>query len=150
MATDWLQIMEFTVHGDPKPQPRPRAFSRNSMVRVYDPSTAEGWKSLIAATIDKDFDIDQPIEGPVRLDLDFYMRRPASMMRKKDPEEPIRHTKKPDRDNLEKAVMDCMTQLSVWRDDSQVCAGEINKYYHAKDDGPGMKVVLSIPVELKD
>jgi hypothetical protein len=36
------------VHGEPKGQPRPRAFARGGMVRMYDPATAEGWKSAIA------------------------------------------------------------------------------------------------------
>lgn len=44
----------FFIHGDPKPQPRPRAFARRMgakfVARVYDAGTAEGWKSQIAMT----------------------------------------------------------------------------------------------------
>ncbi len=37
------------VIGEPKGQPRGRAVSIAGHARVYDPKTAEGWKSLIAA-----------------------------------------------------------------------------------------------------
>ena len=34
--------ISFTVLGDPKGQPRPKAFSRGGHAAVYDPGTAEG------------------------------------------------------------------------------------------------------------
>ena len=39
---------ELSAPGIPKGQPRPRAFSRNGHARVFDPGTAEGWKSAVA------------------------------------------------------------------------------------------------------
>src|SRR4029077_12784124 len=51
----WLmsRIFRFVVIGDPKGQPRPRAFAKkigiNTYVaRVYDAASAEAWKSAIA------------------------------------------------------------------------------------------------------
>jgi len=43
-----MSQIHFFVSGDPKAQPRIRAFAINGHARVYDPGTAEGWKSLIA------------------------------------------------------------------------------------------------------
>jgi hypothetical protein len=74
--------------------------------------------------------------GPVRVDLCFYFARPKSHFRTgkfagvlRD-DAPKWHTTKPDRDNLEKAVLDALTQVGgFWQDDSQVCAGSVTKRY---------------------
>ena len=39
------------VHGEPKAQPRAKAFARNGRAGIYDPGTAEGWKGAIAAAL---------------------------------------------------------------------------------------------------
>ena len=53
LVTD--RTISFSVDGEPKAQPRPKAFARNFgnkwQARVYDPGTAEGWKSLIAIAV---------------------------------------------------------------------------------------------------
>ena len=129
----------FAVQGDPKAQPRPRAFARKMgntwLARVYDAATAEGWKSLIASAA-RQHRPRAPIVGPVRVDLCFYFARPKSHFRTgklagvlRD-DAPKWHTTKPDRDNLEKAVLDALTQVGgFWQDDSQVCAGSVTKRY---------------------
>jgi Holliday junction resolvase RusA-like endonuclease len=75
----------------------------------------------------------KPITGPVKVDLFFSFPRPKSLMRKKDSADFIWHTKKPDRDNLDKAVLDALKGVA-WTDDCQVCAGVIEKTYPAKGD----------------
>jgi len=54
----------------------------------------------------------------------------------------IRHAKKPDRDNLDKALMDSLTGL-LWIDDAQVCDGRITKWIAAGDEQPHVVVTLS-------
>lgn len=125
--------IEFTVYGDPKGQPRPKAFARGGRAAVYDPGTAEGWKSLIAVACRKYIDNDTaPLGGPLQLDIDYYFKRPKAHFRSngdiKDAA-PFWFTKKPDRDNLDKAVMDALTQLGIWEDDKQVVAGASTKQY---------------------
>jgi Holliday junction resolvase RusA-like endonuclease len=141
--------VSFTVHGDPKAQPRPRAFARKMgnkyVARVFESGTAEGWKSLIAAAA-KPHKPPVAILGPVRVDLTFVFPRPKSHFRTgknagvlRD-DAPTWHTSKPDRDNLEKAVLDSLTQLGgFWRDDSQVCAGGVQKYYGI-EPGVGVRI----------
>ena len=105
------------------------------VARVFEAGTAEGWKSLIAAAA-KPHTPPVPILGPVRVELTFVFPRPKSHYRTgknagvlRD-DAPTWHTSKPDRDNLEKAVLDALTQLGgFWRDDSQVCAGSVSKRY---------------------
>jgi Holliday junction resolvase RusA-like endonuclease len=43
----------------------------------------------------------------------------------------VPHTKKPDVDNLLKAVMDSMTVAGVWKHDALVYATEAGKWYAA-------------------
>lgn len=143
--------IEFRVQGEPKAQPRPRAFARkfgNGTVaaRMYDAGTAEGWKGLIAQAARPHVPA-VPLEGPLRVDVDFFFPRPKRLMRAKDPEGPIPHDGKPDRDNLDKAVLDALTQLGFWRDDAQACDGRIRKFFTSKQGTPHAKVVIE-PVEV--
>jgi Holliday junction resolvase RusA-like endonuclease len=47
----------------------------------------------------------------------------------------VPHTKKPDVDNLLKAVMDSMTAAGVWKDDALVYTTEAGKWYAAGKTG---------------
>ena len=48
------------------------------------------------------------------------------------PDAPKAHTKKPDCDNLAKAVLDVLTELKFWDDDSQVTHLTTTKQYGDK------------------
>jgi len=141
-------VFDVFIPGVPKGQPRARAFARNmggkTVARMYDSNTAEAWKSEIAIGI-RDVRPATPLEGPLVVDLTFIMPRPKSLMRKKDPDGQIPYDRTPDRDNLDKAVLDALTRLSVWRDDAQVCGGSVWKFYAAKDGRTGARLrVLTI------
>ncbi len=142
-----IRKVQFFVAGIPKAQPRPRAFARkfsNGTVqaRIYDAGTAEGWKGLIAYYARAELP-PAPLDGPLRVDIDFLFDRPQRLMRKNDPEGLIWHTAKPDRDNLDKAVLDVLKTLGFFRDDAQVCAGEARKFYVAKGGKPGAMITIT-------
>ncbi len=136
---------QFDVSGSPKGQPRPRAFSRGGHASVYDPGTAEGWKGQIALAA-KPHIPSPPWEGPIGLWLDFRIARPASHFRKRKGVAVLREdaaewvTAKPDADNYAKAVMDCLTQIGWWRDDSQVSVLRATKRYVVDDEVPGCRI----------
>ena len=69
--------------------------------------------------------------------LFFQMPEPKSMP-KRDKGKALPHTKKPDLDNLEKAVMDAANGVVV-QDDSQVCWKMSSKRYSAT---PGVKMLF--------
>lgn len=119
------------VQGLPKGQPRPRAFARNGVARVYDPGTAEAWKSEIAVALRQHIP-PNATDRAVSVLLAFQMPRPKTHLRKdgslKDSASRL-HTSKPDLDNLAKAVLDTMTQLGMYRDDSQIYLLELRKEY---------------------
>lgn len=127
------------VRGNPKAQGRPRAFVHGKHAGVYNPSNADDWKSLVTLAA-RDKRPMNAIEGPVIVDLTFFFARPKRLCRKKDPPGAIPHTSKPDRDNLDKAVLDVLTDLGFWRDDCQVWGGRIQKFYCAIGDSPGAEI----------
>lgn len=108
---------------------------------VYDPGTADGWKNCVVRDA-REHRPESPLEGPLCVSLQFHFPRPKRLMRKIDPDGPIPHIGKPDRDNCDKAVLDALTQDGWFRDDSQVCDGRIQKLYHAKDGVPGCYVEI--------
>jgi Holliday junction resolvase RusA-like endonuclease len=53
----------------------------------------------------------------------------------------IWHVKKPDRDNLDKAVLDALTGI-FWHDDCQVCSGSIEKRIAGGGDESGVEIFV--------
>ena len=142
----WKLHSVIEVSGDPKGQPRPRAFSRNGKARIFDCGSAESWKSLIALAA-RDHLPAAPLACPVRVDVEFYFRRPLRLQKKSSPEGYIPHTAKPDRDNLDKALLDTLTQIGFFQDDALVVEGTIRKRYTRIDSKPGALIEIYTPEE---
>lgn len=145
--------VRFFAPGDPKGQPRPRAFVRKMgaqfVARVYDAGTAEGWKGSVAL-VAREVLSGRSFGGPLAVELTFYFRRPKGHVNSKGmlkPAAPRFHTSKPDADNAAKAVLDALTQLGAWSDDSQVSDLRVRKEYAAPSDPAGALVVISELVE---
>jgi Holliday junction resolvase RusA-like endonuclease len=139
-----VKAIEFDAEGEPKGQPRPRAFARKMggkfVARVYDAGTAEGWKSQVAAAA-RPF-LAMPIEEPLALSLDFRMPRPKAHFGKRGLKEwaPSFFTGRPDVDNLAKAVMDALTILGLWTEDALVVRLCASKRYIHTGERPGVHV----------
>jgi len=121
-------LYQLFVSGNPKAQPRPR-MARNG--HVYNPHTADSWKEEIKAAFLSCR--KKTITGPVSLTVRFSLPVPQSM--KMANSVPVPHTKKPDTDNLLKAVMDSLTAVGVWKDDAQVYETFAGKYYTGRKTG---------------
>lgn len=75
---------------------------------------------------------DKPIDKPVHVNIAFHLPIPESWSGKKRREADGQlHTSKPDRDNLEKGVLDSLNKI-IWLDDKQVCSGSSIKRYSSK------------------
>jgi Holliday junction resolvase RusA-like endonuclease len=127
-------IYSLFVNGIPKAQPRPR---KGRYGNFYNPPSADEWKAEIRAAFLQCR--RPPITGPVRLRVDFYLPRPKGM--KDTGEQNIPHVKKPDADNLLKAVMDAMTEAGVWEDDALVFNPDPAKYY-ATGGKTGARIIV--------
>ena len=121
-------VYHLFVNGVPKAQPRPRMASNG---HVYNPDTADAWKGEIKAAFLSG--MKPTITGPVCLRVSFFLPRPKRM--KVGTGGAIPHVKKPDTDNLLKAVMDSMTEAGVWKDDAQVYRSDTGKYYAQEKTG---------------
>ena len=113
-------MINFFVFGDPVPQGRPR-FTTKPFPMAYDPKTSKDWKKVVAthARCSKP-DI---LEGPLHMSLSFYLKRPKSL-----PKKVKHHIKKPDLDNLAKAVKDALEGICFLRD-QQVVSMDLKKEY---------------------
>ncbi len=149
VAVRWQLLLEVVVSGVPKAQPRVRHCVRQmrdgrQLSMGYTPPVADDWKARIIQEIDR-VKPARPLSGPVRVDITWLLPRPKSACRKSDPDGPVFCITKPDRDNLDKCILDAMTQIRVWDNDKQVVAGTLVKLYHAKGGRPGARIRIFVP-----
>lgn len=141
-----MSFLTLTIKGEPKAQPRVKAASRGSFIQIYTPGNAKAWKKLVReAAIKARQSMNEWLEGPLQVDMQFRMPRPKKhylrgVLRKNAPRW---HTKKPDKDNLEKAVMDALTDAGLWKDDSLVCKGDVEKVFADVPEIVGCTVIIS-------
>jgi crossover junction endodeoxyribonuclease RusA len=127
-------VIEFSVYGIPKPQGSVRAF-RNIIVQG---GSKEGriaqasWRTLIVDAARKA--CSSPMEGPIEVELIFYLPRPKSTLRSVQ-----FPAKKPDLDKLIRAAGDAMSTI-VYKDDGQIVAIVASKRYAIESRTPGMDV----------
>lgn len=126
-----MQIV-YSVIGIPKPQARPKVFhkvlkSGRPFVSTFSPKT--DWFHLVYTESLKQKNLlKNRLSGALRLNLIFCLPIPKSASKKKRAEMHF-VSKRPDVDNLAKAVMDAINQVGIWEDDSQVAKLEIEKVY---------------------
>jgi len=138
----WVPYITFSVSGEPKAQPRPRAYSLNGKARMYNPNSANEWKKLIGFTGAHVHGHRDPLNEPLRVDCIFLFPRPQRIQAKVydrwlygDREFP--HCGRPDLDNLLKAVLDALVDSPVISEDKVVIESSCRKYYHAVGEYPG-------------
>ena len=143
----------FRANGIPKGQPRARAFAFKGRARMYDPGTAEAWKSDIARACESMQGLRLP--DPIRLCVVFYFPRPKSHYRAngklKDTAPRVIHDQKPDVDNALKCVADALTHIGAWIDDDQVCEMIGHKRWEQPGDaGPGAVITIHTLHEVEE
>lgn len=145
MASVRLTV-EFKVDGEPQGKGRPR-FSRK-IGRAYTPEKTATYESLIRSDFYRQNPDIRFDSSPVTLSIWAYMSIPKSKskmtkaMMRSGYERP---TKKPDIDNIVKAVMDALNG-AAWNDDKQVCELNVHKLY---SDTPGLFIRISGEVTAK-
>jgi Holliday junction resolvase RusA-like endonuclease len=146
-----MSTLTFQVTGEPKGQPRPRAFARKMgavhVARFYDSDVADEWKRAVQIVVlDASIVHKWPLTlGPVAISMCFSLPRPKSHFGAKGlkASAPVHHSGKPDADNLAKLVMDQITKSGkVWRDDSQVVSLTAHKVW-ASGNESGCSVLIA-------
>jgi Holliday junction resolvase RusA-like endonuclease len=138
--------LTFDVIGLPKPQARPRVFKRGNFAGAYSPTTE--WKESVkyAASQHKPFD-----DLPLAMRVVFFYDRPKSHYGtgknadKLKESAPKYHTKRPDVDNLAKAILDAIQDAGLIKDDSAIVMLDVAKYYVGKDSEikQGCKITIT-------
>ena len=136
------------IEGTPKPQPRVKAVRRGKHVGVYTPSSADAWRDTLKIGLNRH--AGKNIEGAFAVKLSFFLPRPKSHFRcgkfshlLKD-SSPEFHTSVPDSDNLSKLVLDVITKIAYWKDDSQVTLLYVTKAYADEINSAGVKIETAV------
>lgn len=123
----------FAAWGIAQPKGSTRAFLPKGWTRpvvTSDNPKTKGWQQTVAEAALAAMPSPVLMDGPVSLDVTFYLKRPKSLGKKSRA-----HTTKPDLDKLVRSVKDALTHI-VWHDDSQVIAVQAWKFYAAPDELP--------------
>lgn len=127
-----MRSIQLTIDETPIPASRPRVtkystyykepyLSYKAKLLDYMTKATSGYKNPVFAKYE-----------PLHIDIIFYMPIPKSISKKKAKLLlGSYHTKKPDKDNLEKAVLDSMNGL-MYYDDGQICSSTVKKIYSDK------------------
>jgi Holliday junction resolvase RusA-like endonuclease len=133
-------VIEFTVLGHAQPAGSKRAFAARRggvptgrVVVVDDNKRAKPWQELVSSAAAAAVD-GARLEGPLLLEVDFYVARPAGHFGRGRNADVVRASApafpavRPDVTKLVRGVEDAMTGI-VWRDDAQVVTQTARKRY---------------------
>lgn len=136
-----LRRVAFSIPGQPVAKGRPKFARQGAFVRTYTPEKTASYENLVKLAATQAMAGRPPIDGPVELQLDILLQIPASWSKKRQQlaeAGQVAATKKPDADNVLKAVKDGMNGI-VWVDDAQAVEYRISKRYGAT---PGVRVIV--------
>lgn len=148
-----MDELRFTVVGVPTPKGSTRSFviqpkngGKPRAVTTGDNPKTKGWQQSIAqvASIELNRGIHSGQrfdEGPIALDVTFYLPRPKALLTKRNASIDHPHVKKPDTDKLARACKDALTGV-VWTDDSQVTDLSARKRYCAAGEWPRAEISI--------
>ncbi len=119
--------------GPPRGKGRPRFRSMGKFVSAYTDAATRKYESALHDQAKKVMGTDQPLEGPLAVEIVAYTPIPKSWNRKDTAAALAGEsvpTSRPDVDNLSK-VVDALNGV-VWRDDSQIVDLHVWKFYSAE------------------
>ena len=135
-------MLEFVIPGVPAGKGRPRALRRGNHIKLVTPDETAAYESKVALAGHQAMAGRALLSGPVCAVLTIKLPIPASWSKRKQAaalagtELP---TKKPDADNVVKAIFDGLNGV-VWIDDTQVVDMVVRKRYATV---PGVAVRIS-------
>lgn len=123
--------LTIVIPGHPVAWERVRPVRTATGVRMVTPKATDAyeervaWACRIAASQAR---VRTPITGPVAIEVEIVHARPVSLFRVADHDGRIPRGRKPDFDNIVKALLDGATKARLWRDDGQVWAANVRQY----------------------
>lgn len=107
---------------------RPKQSTRFARGFAYQPKKVRDNENYLK-WIFNDVWKNPPIEGPVRININFFFKR---FKKSKNKQHAFFHTVVPDLDNCVKAIKDALKKI-VFLDDGQVCEMDLSKYWDTED-----------------
>jgi Holliday junction resolvase RusA-like endonuclease len=130
----------FGISGTPIAKARPRGFrNKANQIRMYTPKRSKDFENAVRQRAEKVF--KKPLQGPLRLEVTFFLPRPNYLIWKTKPMPAIFHSKKPDASNFLKSIEDALNGVA-YHDDGQIAQLEISKYYQAGGQGPWTQIEI--------
>jgi Holliday junction resolvase RusA-like endonuclease len=125
-----IQIM-FTVYGEPVAKGRPRFSTRGKFPVAYTPEKTKTYESEVGMMAKAAMGASKALEGALEAFIYVTFAVPASYSKKRT-EACLKgfefHTKKPDLDNVVKAICDGMDKI-VFLSDAQITSIHATKVY---------------------
>lgn len=134
--------LKFTVLGEPVGKGRPRFRNAGNFVQTYTPEKTVNYETLVQLEYRRqchDFKFEKEIPLDVRITA--YYGIPKSASKKKAQlmrDRKIRPIKKPDADNVIKAILDALNKIA-YHDDTQVADLQLRRFY---SDNPRVVITM--------
>jgi len=125
------RLVAFTVDGVPVAKGRPRASSTPCGIRMHTPKATKRYEATVQVAARVAMLGEPPFASPVAMTVSIVLPVPASWSKQRKRLAcmgEIAATKKPDADNVLKAIKDGTNGI-VYRDDSQVVSIVVTKAY---------------------
>ena len=129
----------FTVPGEPQGKGRPRIGRVGQHARMFTPSKTVHYEGLVALAAQEAMQGRDILTGPVMVELSITVSVPQSWSKKRKEMAlagQLLPAKKPDKDNVIKAIYDGLNGIA-WVDDVQAVDGHQRKRY---GETPGVRV----------
>lgn len=127
-------MITFTVYGNPIGKQAAKAFynPKTKHMHKFSPKKTADWEQLIRS-VAQDHIPDKLLDGPLKVSAVFYLLKPESRPKKcRYPD------RKPDHDNLEKALYDALEGI-IYTNDSRIVEKTFRKCY---GHSPGVEVTI--------
>ena len=147
-----MGTVRFRINAEPIAQGRPRLTTIGGQARAFDPKKSREWKAFIkdvALKAMQDAGHTDPIQGPIVARMRFGFSLPKSQYRKRTPRVRAWHTKRPDVDNLCKAIFDACEKV-VFLNDTQIVRIVADKIICAQGEAAFVAVEFSAVEPLTD
>lgn len=123
-------MLTFTVVGQPVGKQRPRVTRRG---HSYTPIKTVNYETLVKEMFAYSYPRFEPLNDAIRVELDIYLQITRTDLKSKKKsglmlENKIRPTKKPDIDNIIKAILDALNGIA-YADDNQIVEVVAKKFY---------------------
>jgi crossover junction endodeoxyribonuclease RusA len=135
-------MLKFRVYGVPAPQGSKNArVGKDGRAHMYEQSKKlKPWREEVSDVAAREVDGRDPLDGPLFVDLLFFMKRPAKPKFKDFP------AVMPDLDKISRSVYDALKMGGAIKDDARIVVGHGRKVFADTPEDQGCRIVV-MPID---